>query len=129
MLMYLQKGQCFYCGGTVKMNGGQVDHFIPWFKYPIDLAHNFVLADSKCNGKKRDRMPHVYYLARWSERNQWSGGQMTASLNERIACDLPSANRIAYWAYSQTETAGGLTWLRDDELLGWHQQQLQNEPI
>ena len=123
VLMDLQQGHCFYCGGTVKGDGGHIDHFIPWSKYPIDLAHNFVLADSRCNGKKKDRMPHVDHLARWSERNRDHGEKMTAVLKERITCDLASTDRIAYWAYNQTANAHGLTWLRGDELLplseGW----------
>jgi 5-methylcytosine-specific restriction endonuclease McrA len=116
VLMDLQGGKCFYCDERVMRDGGHVDHFIPWSKYPIDLAHNFVLADGRCNGKKRDRMPHVDHLAKWCERNQKSGDQMTVALKEKIACDLPSANRIAFWAYHQTEMAHGLTWLRGDEL-------------
>lgn len=113
----LQKGKCFYCQHSIPANAGEVDHFIPWVKYPADLAHNFVLADRKCNGKKRDRMPHVDHLAAWTERNRLDGEQITKALNAKLPCDLMSANRIAYWAYAQTEAASGLTWLRGDGLL------------
>src|SRR5947209_11282312 len=95
----------------------------PWSKYPIDLGHNFVLADSRCNGKKRDRMPHVDHLARWSERNRSDGDQISSALQDHVLCDLPCTNRIASWAYEQTQIAGGLTWMRGEELLaispGW----------
>ena len=30
---------------------------------------------------------------------------------------MMASNRVAYWAYAQTEAAGGLTWLRADELV------------
>ena len=116
VLMDLQKGECFYCAKTIRGEAGEVDHFIPWAKYPVDLAHNFVMADRGCNGKKRDRMPHVDHLAAWTERNMHYGAQMTAALENQLTCDLPCTNRIARWAYEQTETAGGLTWLRGDEL-------------
>ena len=96
---------------------GEVDHFIPWVKHPADLAHNFVLADRKCNGKKRVRMPHPDHLAAWVERNLLDGEQITKALNARLPCDLVAANRIACWAFAQTEAAGGLTWLRGDDLL------------
>lgn len=123
VLMDLQHGKCFYCGGTVRGDSGHVDHFIPRSKYPIDLGHNFVLADSKCNSKKRDRMPHVDHLARWSERNRDRAVEIVAALKNQLPCDLACTNRIAYWAYEQTQAAHGLTWLRGDHLLalspGW----------
>lgn len=117
MLMGLQQGKCFYCAQPIRSDAGHIDHFIPWSKYPIDLGHNFVLADNRCNGKKRDRMPHVEHLAAWSERNREQGAEITAALNDRLPCDLACTDRIAFWAYAQTETAQGLRWLRGDELL------------
>jgi hypothetical protein len=44
VLMPLQDGRCFYCGGRLK-DDAHVDHFIPWALYPSNLGHNFVLAD------------------------------------------------------------------------------------
>jgi len=39
----LQKGQCFYCGS--RMSGpGEVDHFIPWARYPDNGIENLVAA-------------------------------------------------------------------------------------
>ena len=117
VLAELQHERCFYCSKPIRGDGGEVDHFIPWAKYPVDLAHNFVLADRGCNGKKRDRMPHVEHLAAWTERNGRYGDQITAALMNQLPCDLHCTNRIAHWAYAQTEGAGGLTWLRGDELV------------
>ncbi|HJU11674.1 MAG TPA: HNH endonuclease signature motif containing protein [Candidatus Binataceae bacterium] len=116
VLMNLQHGKCFYCGQPVRRDGGHVDHFIPWTKYPIDLGHNFVLADSACNGKKRDRIAHVDHLAKWSERNREYGAEIASALKDQFPCDLACTNRVAHWAYSQTEAANGLTWVRGDEL-------------
>jgi 5-methylcytosine-specific restriction endonuclease McrA len=110
VLMDLQHGICFYCGQAIR-GDGHIDHFIPWAKYPINLGHNFVLADSRCNGKKRDRMPHVDHLALWSERNRNHGEAIAAALNDELPSDLPCTNQIAFWAYEQTEAARGLTWL------------------
>lgn len=50
--MELQHGACFYRSRPVRE--GALDHFIPWGKYPIDLGHNFVLADRMCNEDKGD---------------------------------------------------------------------------
>jgi 5-methylcytosine-specific restriction endonuclease McrA len=117
VLMYLQGGKCFYCAQAIRGDGGHVDHFIPWAKYPIELAHNLVVADSRCKNKKRDRMPYIDHLARWSERNEEHGVEITSMLKEQLPSDLATANRVAYWAYSQTEIAHGVTWLRGDELV------------
>ena len=112
VLMDLQRAKCFYCSQPVRPDGGHIDHFIPWSKYPIDLGHNFVLVDNKCNGKKRDRMPHVDHLARWTERIKSHGAEIITGLKDQLPCDLACSNRIAYWAYHQTEATLRLTWLR-----------------
>ena len=83
-----------YCLSAVREGGGRVDHFISWSKYPIDLAHNFVLADNRCNGKKRDRMRHVVHLAKWTNRNERYGADLTARMSTSLACDLPCANGL-----------------------------------
>jgi 5-methylcytosine-specific restriction endonuclease McrA len=54
-----------------------VDHFIAWARYPVDLDHNFVLADSRCNSQKRDRLPASDHLASWAERNAQFGAEIT----------------------------------------------------
>jgi hypothetical protein len=112
----MQRGRCFYCEDPIK-EGSDVDHFIPWSRYPVDLAHNFVLADRKCNSAKKDRIPHVDHLAKWSARNQAFGSVINQSLDSKLVCDLGSAIRIAFWAYAQTEKANGLTWLSGETLI------------
>ena len=84
----------------------------------MDLAHNFVLADSRCNNKKRDRLPACEHLAAWAERNAKFADQIGAELEERgMVGRLTASKRVAEWAYGQTEAAGGLTWLRADEMV------------
>ena len=124
VLMDIQHGACFYCGSGLTPMNTQVDHFVAWARYPVDLGHNFVLADGKCNGKKRDRLPACDHLATWTERNTRFGEQIGRALKERgIISELAASNRVVQWAYEQTEAAGGLTWLRGDEMLaldsGW----------
>jgi hypothetical protein len=46
-----QRGLCLYC--TRRVSTGHIDHFVPWSRYPRDLAHNLVLAHVECNKKKR----------------------------------------------------------------------------
>jgi 5-methylcytosine-specific restriction endonuclease McrA len=80
VLMEIQRGACFYCGTKLKVADADVDHFIAWARYPIDLGHNFVLADRSCNNKKRDRLPAFRHLAAWTERNERYGNQICETL-------------------------------------------------
>jgi hypothetical protein len=36
-----------------------VNHFVPWSRYPRDLAHNLVLAHGGCNSRKSDLLGAV----------------------------------------------------------------------
>jgi hypothetical protein len=118
VLMDIQRGRCFYCRGAVTRMTAHVDHFIAWSRYPTDLAHNFVLADDHCNNQKRDRLPACEHLAAWAERNVRYGEQITGELEPRgVVAELAASNRVAEWAYAQTEAAKGLTWVRSDEMV------------
>jgi hypothetical protein len=116
--MDIQSGRCFYCRSALTPANTHVDHFVAWARYPVDLGHNFVLADGKCNNQKRDRLPACEHLAAWVERNSGFGGQIADALKERgIIAELAASNRVAEWAYGQTEAGGGLTWLKADQMV------------
>ena len=124
VLMELQHGRCFYCKGAITGVTAHVDHFIAWSRYPTDLAHNFVLADSTCNNKKRDRLPAFEHLAAWAERNTKYGAQLAQELVQcGVVAELTASNRVTQWAYAQTEAASGLTWVQADRMVpldaGW----------
>ncbi len=46
ILLDVQKGICLYCQRPLSQQS-QVDHYVPWSRYPADLGHNFVLAHDK----------------------------------------------------------------------------------
>ena len=118
VLMDIQRGRCFYCGGGITGPRAHLDHFIAWSRYPTDLAHNFVLADSRCNNKKRDRLPACEHLSAWTERNATYGSQLADKLEVRgVVAELAASIRVAQWAYGLTEAAHGLTWLKADEMV------------
>ena len=118
VLLDIQNGRCFYCGSTLTPASTQVDHFVAWARYPVDLGHNFVLADSKCNRQKLDRLPACEHLATWTERNSRFGDQIAEGLTRQgIISELTASNCVAQWAYGQTEVARGLTWLRKGEMV------------
>lgn len=117
LLRELQSDECFYCRRPLR-SAGDVDHFVPWSRYPLDLAHNFVLAHNSCNARKRDHLAAEEHLGRWVERNDRheSTIQQFVSANS-LAADHVSSVNICRWAYAQTEKAGGLVWVADDQLI------------
>jgi hypothetical protein len=111
VLIDIQQRRCFYCNTPLSPAGVHVDHFIAWARYPVDLGHNFVLADGRCNSQKGDRLPAYDHLAAWTERNTKFGDQIGNAMKERgIVADLTVSNRVARWAYQKRGKADGLTW-------------------
>jgi len=115
VLIDLQKRSCFYCGSDVK-RAGEVDHFVPWARYPVDLGHNFVLACSRCNGAKRDRLAAApRYLDAWRERNAEHAYVLTRYFEaNHLAHDLGASEAVARWAYEQAHAAGARLWRPGD---------------
>jgi 5-methylcytosine-specific restriction endonuclease McrA len=112
----IQDGECFYCKGTIR-GPGDVDHFIPWVKYPVDLGHNFVLADSVCNRKKSDYLAAESHLDNWFERNNLHLKSMQDYFDDNsIYHNLNSSNQITCWAYEQAENAKAHVWVLDDKV-------------
>lgn len=70
-LSELQSNYCFYCHEKIGNNENtkpEVDHFIPWARYPNDSLTNYVVAHSKCNRDKRDHLAANSHVAHWVER-------------------------------------------------------------
>jgi hypothetical protein len=108
VLMDLQEGRCFYCHSPLERRRIHVDHFIAWARYPVDLGHNFVLADERCNIQKRDRLPAYEHLSAWAERNRRFSDQIGEALSQRgVISELAASNRVAYWAYSKLRPRAG----------------------
>jgi hypothetical protein len=76
LLFEIQKGRCYYCDRTLGTTT-DVDHFIPWSRYPNNALENLVMADSRCNHDKRDFLASPEHLERWLERMR-SGSQTRA---------------------------------------------------
>ena len=85
-LWEIQGRRCFYCQEQLREpTRGEVDHFVPWSRYPDDSLDNLVVADKKCNGYKssslaavRHLLPNVQALAACRpdqtvvERDEWN---------------------------------------------------------
>ena len=117
IMMEVQDGRCFYCERPVRAGNADVDHFVPWSMYPIDLGHNFVVAHKTCNNSKSDRLAAAEHLAHWNEMQRDTGEALTVAFSQRdIRSDLNTTRQINRWAYTSAAQAGGLTWLRKNEL-------------
>lgn len=116
ILLDIQKGVCLYCEKPLpKLT--QVDHFIPWSRYPADLGHNFVLAHNQCNNAKSDHLAAEKHLAAWIERNREHHAELQARLmGAALPCDLTATMQVAKWVYQQTEKANGQVWVMEKVL-------------
>ena len=80
----LQQEQCFYCSTRIREpHSAELDHFIPWSRYPDNGIDNLVVADKKCNGYKRDFLASEEHVERW--RTRFFPGSKEATLLNTIA--------------------------------------------
>lgn len=114
-----QKERCFFCGARVR-GEGELDHFIAWSRYPVDLGHNFVFTDARCNRLKRDYLAHPVHLRHWREQNLDAGEALAAQFSDAdLAHDAGRSRQIALWAYGQGEAGAAHVWLRHDDVQSW----------
>ena len=55
-------GKCQYCGVNVSLKTSTIDHVVPKSRGGKHSWENVVLACAKCNQKKADKMPDIFYL-------------------------------------------------------------------
>jgi 5-methylcytosine-specific restriction endonuclease McrA len=110
-LRELQRARCFYCDAGLA-GGGDIDHFVPWSRYPRDLGHNLVLVHARCNAAKSDMLADVPHLAAWSRRNAREREALSHIFQSvKVVHDETTTRRVAAWAYENTARAKGLVWL------------------
>jgi hypothetical protein len=109
--------RCFYCDARLG-EGAVVDHFVPWSLYPVDLGHNFVLADRRCNERKTNLLAAEEHLDRWCERNERLGSAFAEELAQAgITADPDASRQVTRWAYAQASSTGALVWRSGKELV------------
>jgi len=68
-LWEIQDKTCFYCGDRIpEPNRGEVDHFLPWSRYPDNGIENLVVAHKRCNNDKRDFLAATDHVEHWKSR-------------------------------------------------------------
>jgi 5-methylcytosine-specific restriction endonuclease McrA len=111
ILSQMQDRRCFYCQGMLHSQS-EVDHFIPWSRYPRDTAHNFVVAHRGCNNDKRDMLAARRHLERWLDRNDRSGQELGEQMQEQgFVSNLGSTVEVAKWAYGEAYRMQGFAWI------------------
>jgi hypothetical protein len=105
-----QSNYCFYCDKQM-IGEPEVDHFIPWSRYSVDLGHNFVLAHKACNGDKSDYLASKLFLSKWEHRNNESGEMLIEYFDDnQLNYDLGTSIAVANWAYKQCSDMNGSLW-------------------
>ncbi len=97
-LWEIQGGRCFYCDKRVEEPvQGEVDHFVPWSRYPNDGLDNLVVADKACNGFKSNSLPAAEHLTRWARRVMEGSSEYAqlAALAQRVAWDRHAAQSLS----------------------------------
>jgi hypothetical protein len=113
-LQDIQSGRCFYC--PTELQGlGDVDHFIPWSRYPRNLIHNLVVAHRSCNLKKSDVLAGDDFRARWTSHISTNDSDLCA-IGEQfgLLADRAAAIHVAEWCYSEAYRVGAEVWLGDE---------------
>jgi hypothetical protein len=117
-LYELQGGRCFYTGKELSHpDQADVDHFIPFARYPHDFAHNLVLASRRATTDRSDRLACEDHLAAWAQRNATAGktlGDVCAAAG--ISSDYERTLAVARWAYSQAESSETPVWITGSDL-------------
>ncbi len=99
----LQNGRCLYTGDKLASpKTSEVDHFIPWSRYPFDSPFNLALTSRKLNNKLRDSLKPIEYRANWLARNRKFASVLTAPVPQGFGAayeDAATARAISEWLY------------------------------
>jgi hypothetical protein len=109
ILLDVQDGACFYCQSPLVKKRGHVDRFIPWARYPVDVAHNYVLAHGACNEAKSNILAAYDHLERWTVRNLDHAKTLDSEFHaRRLFHDLRASG--TRWAYTVAEESQSKVW-------------------
>ena len=120
-LCEIQGSKCFYCDARLgDPTRGQVDHFVPWSRYPDNSLDNLVVTDVACNGFKSSSLAAADHVARWARRfvDGSSEHRQFADLARQTAWDRQPARSagVARGIYLRLPLDARL-WLRRQEFV------------
>jgi 5-methylcytosine-specific restriction endonuclease McrA len=123
-LRELHGGRCFYCDG--RLGAIDIDHFLPWARYPENRLENLVPTHARCNQSKAAHLAAVEHLERWLQRfvkqrddlaevsrtARWpTGGLATLSISRLLYTQQPEAARL---------------WFAKDDFRTWKRAEVHN---
>ncbi len=111
LLLDYQSGKCFYCNKSI-IKASDVDHFIPWKKYPRNLAENFVLSCQSCNRSKSDQLAGLTHLEKWLSTVIDDFDRNSAISRKGFISDKNCALSVGQWAYKNSLNSRANTWVR-----------------
>jgi len=115
-LSSLQSGHCFYCESRLT-GPTEVDHFIPWARYPDNGLDNLVVAHARCNNAKRDFLAAAPHVEHWTTRARASAADLAALAAELAwTRDAAKSRSVAVAIYSRLPDDARL-WAREGELV------------
>jgi len=109
-----QAGKCFYCASSIAKDA-EVDHFVPWSKFPNDAIENLVLACKKCNGKKSDYLCVPQFVERWLSRPDEELARIATT--SHWDTDPRRSRAIAANIYGSL-VAGSVVWAGGEDFVG-----------
>ncbi len=116
VLLELQAGRCFYCQRNLQAKV-DIDHFVPWSRYAVDLGHNFVAAHDSCNRSKSDHIAALEHLEPWFRRSIKHETRISEAIGQAgFVCDLKASLQVVRWAYEQAEVIGERGWVKGTDL-------------
>ncbi|MGE0621463.1 MAG: HNH endonuclease [Pseudomonadales bacterium] len=103
-LLDLGDGRCFYCDGRIGTSDSrkpEVDHFIPWSRFPNNDVENLVIAHSMCNRHKRNFVVSNDHLDHWVNRlNRQAADLVELASTQSWPSDLSRSGGIASAVYT-----------------------------
>jgi len=106
-----QNGKCFYCNTSV-IKTSDVDHFIPWKKYPRNIAQNLVLSCQGCNRSKSDMLAAKIHLQKWVSEILPNDERSSFIATQGFISDHDCSLKVATWAYQNAVTAQTNAWVK-----------------
>ena len=129
-LWEIQGRRCFYCEARLHdPSKGQVDHFLPWSRYPDDGLDNLVVADGKCNGWKSSSLAAAEHVAHWARRLKEAASEhaQLGELAKRTSWDRSAErSRSAARAIYLRLPADARLWVRGKEFVAPDAAVIQN---
>lgn len=122
-LLDFQSARCFYCEeriGTGQSNQPEVDHFIPWARYPDDGLANLVVAHRKCNNHKRAFLAATDHVVKWLQRmgGRTEGGRALFDLAHDLNWELRERETLGVGAAIYLKLDDDIElWQRGDEFV------------